>query len=76
MSAHATLAAQGYRFVCRSSTYTWVHPATLRAGDVDCTGMDDATFERFVLTGQTELLPIPVGEAQDSDFGDWLEATR
>lgn len=44
------LAQQGFRFVLRAEPTgleaKLVHPAELRPGDLDCTDMDDDTFER------------------------------
>lgn len=45
-----TLPEQGFRFVLRKDegrlVTGWVHPAEVRSGDIDCTDMDDDTFER------------------------------
>lgn len=46
-----TLPDQGFRFVLRTNESgrlesKWVHPAELLPGDLDCTDMDDDTFER------------------------------
>jgi len=39
---------QGFRFIQRAGKFTWVHQSDLRAGDVDCTDMDDDAFEAQV----------------------------
>lgn len=44
-----TLQDQGFRFVCRDGKFDWTHPAEALPSDVDCTDMDDATFEAFVI---------------------------
>jgi hypothetical protein len=36
------------RFIRRGKDFNWVHPLEIRPGDIDCTGMDDAEFEREV----------------------------
>lgn len=51
-----TLKDAGFRFICRRvfgcrPDYKWVHPASLRPGDVDCTDMGDEEFARFVQAG-------------------------
>ncbi len=43
------LREQGFRFIYRAGTYMWVHPIYMCDGDIDCTCMDDAEFEDFVL---------------------------
>lgn len=68
------LAAQGFRLVFQAGEYRWVHPLEVRAGAVDCTDMDDAHFERFVLTGQPDVIPQP--EVSDSSFGEFDAAVR
>ncbi|GEM_PF-4485914 len=46
-----TLRDQGFRFVNRCGRFAWVHPAELLEGDVDCTDMSDAEFEKYVIEG-------------------------
>jgi len=40
----------GFRFVLRETHWLWVHSAELTPSDKDCTDMDDAQFEAFVLS--------------------------
>lgn len=44
-----TLKDQGFRFVKRGDQFDWVHPLEMLPTDHDCTDMDDAEFEAFVL---------------------------
>lgn len=47
----ANLNEQSFRFVRRSDgAFAWVHPLETRAGDFDCTDMDDDEFGAFVAT--------------------------
>ena len=44
-----SLRAEGFRFVHRAGLgFTWMHPGTVEAGDLDCTDMSDEEFERTV----------------------------
>lgn len=42
------LERDGFRFVYQDGVFSWTHPASITAEAIDCTDMDDATFERFV----------------------------
>jgi hypothetical protein len=44
-----TLKDEGFRFICRNGSFDWRHPLEVQSGDVDCTDMDDAEFEMFVM---------------------------
>jgi len=46
--SRATLRDAGQRFVYRGGRYLWAHPASVEAGDIDLTEMDDNQFEAFV----------------------------
>lgn len=47
-----TLKDEGDRFVynSKSNLYTWLHPAMIKDEHIDCTDMDDCSFEIFVLS--------------------------
>lgn len=51
-----TLAQQGFRFVRRGATFTWVHPAEVLAADQDCTDMGAAEFERVAADAEVQAL--------------------
>jgi hypothetical protein len=41
-----SLRDEGFRYVHREGVgFTWLHPGTVEAGDLDCTDMSDEEFE-------------------------------
>jgi hypothetical protein len=44
-----SLRDEGFRYVHREGVgFTWLHPGTVEAGDLDCTDMSDEEFEAAV----------------------------
>ena len=44
------------RFVRRGTEFRWTHVLELQSGDLDCTGLDDAQFERLVAETEQQAL--------------------
>lgn len=52
--------------------YTWLHPAEIPEGAVDCTDMDDAEFDAFVRSRQEPTSTDPAPDSgQKSDAGNF-----
>lgn len=44
-----SLADEGFRYIHREGLgFTWMHPASIKPDDLDCTDMDDEAFEAIV----------------------------